>query len=249
MLPLFEGNRSVMLAVDFLKKVKARKGNVKMPDNVLVVGGGDVAMDVVTTLKLLGVEHVSDVVYEQFKEFKASKKELKNAQELGVSIIDGYVPVKAKGKTVTFTHREINSVLKLKADKIILAVGQYPNVEGLGVDGIAVKTQVRVAVPEIGDRVAEEDHVEILALALAYVLVEVPRVVVVRALLRRARIRGMVGARNLAANFNAERAERSGSNDGSCKRFHDFGIHNGYTFLSVPLFYKFLPLCDNYPTG
>ena len=133
-LPMFENNRSVLVAVDFLKKVKARKGNVKMPDNVLVVGGGDVAMDVVTTLKLLGVEHVTDVVYEQFKEFKASQKELKNAQQMGVTIIDGYVPTKVKGKTVTFTHREINSMVKIKADKIILAVGQYPNVEGLGVE-------------------------------------------------------------------------------------------------------------------
>ncbi len=133
-LPMFEGNRSVLVAVDFLKKVKARKGNVKLPNNILVVGGGDVAMDVVTTLKLLGVEHVTDVVYEQFKEFKASQKELKNAQQMGVTIIDGYVPVKAKGKTVSFAHREINSNLKIKADKIILAVGQYPNVEGLGVE-------------------------------------------------------------------------------------------------------------------
>ena len=133
-LPMFENNRSVLVAVDFLKKVKARKGNVKMPDNVLVVGGGDVAMDVVTTLKLLGVEHVTDVVYEQFKEFKASQKELKNAQQMGVTIIDGYVPTKVKGKTVTFTHREINSMIKIKADKVILAVGQYPNVEGLGVE-------------------------------------------------------------------------------------------------------------------
>lgn len=133
-LPLFEGNRNVILAVDFLKKVKARKGNVKMPDNILVVGGGDVAMDVVSTLKLIGVDHITDVVYEQFKEFKASKKELKNAQELSVTIIDGYVPTKAKGKTVTFSHREIDSVLKIKANKIILAVGQMPNVEGLGVE-------------------------------------------------------------------------------------------------------------------
>ena len=142
MLPMFEGNRNVLLAVDFLRKVKARKGNVKVPNNVLVVGGGDVAMDVVATLKLLGCEHVTDVVYEQFKEFKASQKELRNAQELGVTIVDGYVPAKVKGKTVTFTHREIPGTLKVKADKIILAVGQYPEVKGLGVE--LVKGEVNV---------------------------------------------------------------------------------------------------------
>ena len=134
MLPMFENNRKVIKAVDWLKKVKARKGNVRVPENVLVVGGGDVAMDVVTSLKLLGCPHVTDVVYEQFSEFRASKKELMNAQEQGVTIIDGYIPVgTARGGIVKFKHRIIPVELKVKADLIILAVGQVPNVDGLEV--------------------------------------------------------------------------------------------------------------------
>ena len=134
MLPIFAGHRYVKTAVDFLKQVKSKKGNVKVPENVLVVGGGDVAMDVVTTLKLLGVKQVTDVVYETFEEFKASKKELQGAQEQGVSIIDGYVPVSLKGKTVKFTHRYIQAELKVKADLIILAVGQYTEAGFLGLE-------------------------------------------------------------------------------------------------------------------
>ena len=88
-LPLFAGKRFVKTAVDFLHEAKRRKGNIKVPENVLVIGGGDVAMDTVTTLKLLGVKQVTDVVYETFAEFKASKKELEGAQKEGVSIIDG----------------------------------------------------------------------------------------------------------------------------------------------------------------
>lgn len=134
-LPLFEDNKRVKIAVDWLKNVKSRKGKVKVPNNVLVVGGGDVAMDVVTTLKLLGVEHVTDVVYETFSEFKASKKELQGAQKEGVTIIDGYIPVKVqRGGVVTFKHREINSELKIKADLIILAVGQMVDATGIDVD-------------------------------------------------------------------------------------------------------------------
>jgi dihydropyrimidine dehydrogenase (NAD+) subunit PreT len=124
-LPLFDGNKSVVTAVDFLAKVKSAKGDVQVPDNVLVIGGGDVAMDTVTTLKLLGVKQVSDVVYETFEEFKASKKELQGAQKLGVSILDGYVPTKVDGKTVYFKHRYKESELSVKADLVILAVGQY----------------------------------------------------------------------------------------------------------------------------
>ena len=135
MLPMFENNRKVIKAVDWLKKCKDKKGRVKVPENVLVVGGGDVAMDVVTSLKLLGCPHVTDVVYEQFSEFRASKKELNNAQEQGVTIIDGYVPVAvARGGIVKFKHRVIPAELKVKADLIILAVGQIPNVDNLGVN-------------------------------------------------------------------------------------------------------------------
>ena len=131
MLPMFENNRKVIKAVDWLKKTKSRKGNVKVPENVLVIGGGDVAMDVVTSLKLLGCPHV---VYEQFSEFRASRKELIGAQEQGVTIIDGYVPVgTARGGIVKFKHRIIPAELKLKADLIILAVGQVANVDGLEV--------------------------------------------------------------------------------------------------------------------
>ena len=134
MLPLFDDNNKVVKAVDFLREVKAKAGKVNVPNNVLVVGGGDVAMDVVTTLKLLGVENVTDVVYEEFKEFKASKKELEGAQKLGVTIMDGFVPVKVEGNKVSFEHRVIKSKVEIEADLIVLAVGQIPVVAGLGLD-------------------------------------------------------------------------------------------------------------------
>lgn len=131
-LPMFANKRFVKTAVNFLHDCKKKKGNVKVPEHVLVIGGGDVAMDTVTTLKLLGVKQVTDVVYETFEEFKASKKELEGAQAEGVSIIDGYVPVSLKGKTVKFEHRFVKAELKVKADLIILAVGQYTEAGLLG---------------------------------------------------------------------------------------------------------------------
>ena len=102
-------------------------------------------MDVVSTLKLLGVEHVTDVVYEQFVEFKASKKELEGAQKLGVTIMDGYVPAAVKDNVVTFGHRVIKAEVKVEADLIILAVGQYPDVSGLGIE--LVKGEVNTGKP------------------------------------------------------------------------------------------------------
>ena len=123
-----------------MARTKENKGNVEVPQNVLVIGGGDVAMDVVTTLKMLDVKNVTDVVYEEFSEFLASQKELRGAQALGVTIIDGYVPEKVEGHTVTFKHRHINSQINIEVDKIILAVGQKVNAENLGLN--IVKNEV-----------------------------------------------------------------------------------------------------------
>ena len=99
--------------------------------------------------------------------------------------------------------------------EVLDAVASDAHVERSGiVDGIPVKSQTRV-VPEIGDGVAEQDHVEVLALAAADVGAEVVLVVVVRALLRRAWLRTVVGSRHLGADHNrvAERNERSGGED------------------------------------
>lgn len=120
--------------MSFLKRAKESKGKIAVEDNILVVGGGDVAMDVCTTLKLLGAPNVTDVVYEEFFEFRASKKELEGAQQMGVTIIDGYVPTEVEKNTVTFKHRRIPGSVKITADKIILAVGQAADVEGLGIN-------------------------------------------------------------------------------------------------------------------
>ena len=133
-LPMFEGNPDVETAVSFLRRVKEAKGQVEIPDNVLVVGGGDVSMDTCTTLKLLGAKNVTAIVYEEYCEFKASQKELAGAREQNVSIYDGYIPAKVEGKTVTFQHRKIGSEITYTADKIILAVGQTLEADGLGLD-------------------------------------------------------------------------------------------------------------------
>lgn len=112
--------------------MKESGGAVEIPQNVLVVGGGDVSMDVCTSLKLLGARNVTSIVYEEFCEFKASEKELAGARAENVSIYDGYIPTKVDGRTVTFEHRKLRSTVTFTADKIILAVGQTLEAEGLG---------------------------------------------------------------------------------------------------------------------
>ena len=123
-LPMFEDDPHVELATQFLKRAKNEGGDIDVYSDTLVIGGGDVAMDVVTTLKRIGTPRVIDVVYEEFNEFKASQKELNEARALNVSIIDGYVPMSYDGKVVTFKHRHLPSAISIEPKHIILAVGQ-----------------------------------------------------------------------------------------------------------------------------
>lgn len=132
MLEMFEGNPYAVPAVTFLAEVDERQGEVELPDNALVIGGGDAAMDVSATLKLLGVQNVTTVTRKELSDFRASKVELETARAQGVTIVDGYAPVAVEGKVVTFRHRRLNSELEIEADKIILAVGQSTDADQLG---------------------------------------------------------------------------------------------------------------------
>lgn len=132
-LAMFDSCKNVSTATEFLKEAKSKAGKITLPDNVLVIGGGDVAMDTVTTLRLLGVKHVTDVVYETFDEFRASRKELRTSQENNVSIIDGFKPVAVNGNEVSFQHRYTGAELKVKADMIILAIGQENELDKLSI--------------------------------------------------------------------------------------------------------------------
>jgi dihydropyrimidine dehydrogenase (NAD+) subunit PreT len=119
--------------VNFLKEVKEKKGKIKSAESAVVIGGGEVAMDASLTLKKLGVKTVTDFAYEKFEYFKASKDELLKAREAGVTILDGYIPVKAtKAGVCTFTHRIIDSKVQIKAPLIILAIGQTYELDNLG---------------------------------------------------------------------------------------------------------------------
>lgn len=126
LLPMFGRGQNVRVAVDLLKDIRDGKF-VDVPSSALVIGGGDVAMDAITSLKLMGVSKVIDVAYEELTEFRASKNELRDALAHADSIIAGYEPIAYDGKIVVFKHRHLNSELTIEADLIVLATGQMPD--------------------------------------------------------------------------------------------------------------------------
>ncbi len=130
-LPLFKDNENVLSAVDLLAKIKENDGEVDIPNNALIVGGGDVAMDIATSLKALGTQNVTVVAREEMEVFPASKEEYEVAHAANVSIIDGYTPIAVHENVVEFEHVKLANRLTITADLIILACGQSSSLESL----------------------------------------------------------------------------------------------------------------------
>lgn len=68
-LEMFNQNKFVITAVDFLANCKENKGDILIPKDALIIGGGDVAMDVATSLKKLGCKSVTCVARETLDVF------------------------------------------------------------------------------------------------------------------------------------------------------------------------------------
>jgi dihydropyrimidine dehydrogenase (NAD+) subunit PreT len=123
--------KGVIGAVDFLKKARENDGYPKLKDrNVVVVGGGDVAMDCATTAKLSGAANVGIWYRRTVAEAPASMDEILYAAELGVTITQNYAPKKIHGdgkvELIEFKGRDGRSTARVVTDVVVFAIGQAP---------------------------------------------------------------------------------------------------------------------------
>lgn len=121
----------VVNGVDFLAEAKTSMGNVKVGKKVVVIGGGDVAMDCATTAKLIGCEDVKIVYRRTIEKMPAGKVEKEHINELNIPIFTGLKPTEIVGKEGKVIGLKAdgmfdNSKMELEADMIIFAVGQEP---------------------------------------------------------------------------------------------------------------------------
>ena len=142
-----EDLKNVSHGVDFLYNV--RIGNKKrVKDNVIVIGGGNVAIDCAQSALRLGAKKVKILCLEKYDEMPAFKSEIKMAEEEGIIISDAKVINKIIGKEGRFTSLETLNVENMKfkdgklelktapdteeivkGEELIIAIGQAP---GLG---------------------------------------------------------------------------------------------------------------------
>lgn len=87
-----EGDTSIFIGIEYLAAVLYRHVT-SAPEKVLVLGGGNTAMDCCRMAKRLGGEEVKVVVRSPRTNMKASPWEIEDAEEEGIPIIDNHSPV------------------------------------------------------------------------------------------------------------------------------------------------------------
>ncbi len=127
-----EDNNDVIGGIDFLRKINLGEGQ-KLHGNVVVVGGGNVAMDVARAAIRQHADRVDLYCLEKRDEMPASKDEIAEAEEEGIFVHNGFGPKEAvedeKGKLVGIKFKKCLSVFddqhhfspKYDEDSVVLA--------------------------------------------------------------------------------------------------------------------------------
>ncbi len=108
-----EDAEGVMTAVDFLRTVGADE-NYSVKGRTVVVGGGNVAIDVARTSTRCGAEEVAMYCLETLDTMPASKEEIEEAKDEGVSVNGGWGPkeiLTENGKVTGIVFKKCISVL------------------------------------------------------------------------------------------------------------------------------------------
>jgi NADPH-dependent glutamate synthase beta subunit-like oxidoreductase len=123
-----KANANVHVGIDWLASV-AFEHTKSIGKRVIVLGGGNTAMDCCRTSRRLGGEDVKVIVRSPFEEMKASPWEKEDAMHEGIPIIDNHVPkefVVEGGKLVGMTFEKVKAVHDGKGNRRLEATGEEP---------------------------------------------------------------------------------------------------------------------------
>lgn len=122
--------KGVYTAQEFLKNARENNGNIELGNDILVIGGGDVAMDCASTSKQLGAKNVAIVYRRTIEEAPAYYEEIRYIQNMGVPMITRFAPEEiltdsdGKVEKMLFKSWDNVSELSMKADTVVFAIGQ-----------------------------------------------------------------------------------------------------------------------------
>lgn len=144
-----EEEEGVMTGVDFLRKINLGE-DLKMDGEVIVIGGGNVAIDVARTTERIGASQVDMYCLENREEMPALEEEIEEALSEGISINNSWGPkriIQENGRVVGVEFKKCISVFDenrkfnpkfdenetkiVKANSVLISVGQGMNWGGL----------------------------------------------------------------------------------------------------------------------
>ena len=121
-----DGAKNIHIGIDWLSSVSFGHTS-KIGRRVIVLGGGNTAMDCCRTSKRLGGEDVKVIVRSGFEEMKASPWEKEDAQHEGIPILNFLVPkefVIKNGKLGGMVFEKVKAVLDEKGRRNLLPTGE-----------------------------------------------------------------------------------------------------------------------------
>lgn len=149
--------------IDFLEAAKADPAKLDVGNTVVVIGGGNTAMDAARAAKRIpGVEKVS-LVYRRTKRYMpADQEELELALEDGVEFCELLAPVGHKGGVLTCHQMELGApdasgrcspvdtgrVVEIPASTVITAVGEKVDSDLFAANGIKLDQRGRAVVSD-----------------------------------------------------------------------------------------------------
>lgn len=141
------GEELALGGVDFLHEVAEGK-KPALGKKVVVVGGGNVAIDVARTAIKLGVKDVTVVYRRTEKDMKADALEVKEAREDGVKFLFEHKPVEivSKDGKITAFKCECGDI---GCDTVIAAIGQKIDLGGIAAEGLALTEKGTVIAKEL----------------------------------------------------------------------------------------------------
>ena len=152
-----EDKTGISYGVEFLRRASDKTNPPEIKGKVLVVGGGNVAVDVARTARRLGAADVEMVCLEQRYEMPASSEEVAATLEENIAIKNGWVLKRISGddrvdgiefkrctRVYDVNHRfspvyDDNDTTFVKADLIIVAIGQ--SLEKQSIDTLGISTE------------------------------------------------------------------------------------------------------------
>jgi formate dehydrogenase beta subunit len=121
-----EGDANIHIGINWLGSV-AFEHTDKIGKRVIVLGGGNTAMDCCRTARRLGGEDVKVIVRSPFATMKASPWEKEDAQHEDIPIIDNHVPksfVIENGRLIGMTFEKVEAVYDDKGKRSLVPTGE-----------------------------------------------------------------------------------------------------------------------------